>query len=107
MNLLNVLKVMAVIVVLMVVSSIQAQEPTKDVNPEFISFVKVEGKTCVATDAEEYGVLMSLVNLVNTCKQARANGTIDSTSFREKTASYFKDARDAGVRVSNGIIKSN
>ena len=91
MNLLNVLKVMAVIVFLMVVSSIQAQD--------FISVVKVDDQTCVASNAEEFETLTSMVKLINSMKQAKANGTIDSTMYAEKTASVMKDARDAGIRM--------
>ena len=102
MNYLNTLKVIAVIVLLMVVSSINAEDNKKSGDTEhFVTFVKIDGKTCIATDKQEFEQLLSLDALIDACKQARANGTIDSTTYAEKTASYFKDARSSGLRIHN------
>jgi hypothetical protein len=72
---------------------VTAQEGT------FMSVVKVEGKTCIASSLEEFEVLSSLVDLINTMRQAKSNGSIDSTFYAEKVASYMKDARSAGIRM--------
>ena len=88
----NLLKVIAVIVFLLLVSSIQAQD--------FISVVVVDEKTCIASNKEEFEALQSLVLLINAMKAAKAHGTIDSTYYAEKTASYFKDLRKTGVRMT-------
>ena len=89
----NLLKVIAVIILLALISSIEAQE--------FITFVKIEGKTCIATDKDEYEQLKALTQLVNALKEARSHGTIDSTQYMEKTASFFKIARESGIRIHN------
>ena len=89
----NLLKVLFVVVILMAVCSIQAEE--------FITFVKIDGKTCIATNKAEFEQLQSLALLIDAMKTAKAHGTIDSTIYAEKTASYFKDARRSGVRIHN------
>ena len=88
----NLLKVIAVIVLLAVICSIEAQD--------FISVVKLDdGTTCIASNAEEHETLTSMVVLINTMKKEKANGTIDSTQYAEKTASVMKDARKSGIRM--------
>ena len=93
MNLLKVIAIMSVIVV----SSIHAEDNTE----QFITFVKIDGKTCIATNKTEFEQLKSLSDLIDACKQAKAHGTIDSTEYAEKTASYFKDAHSSGLRIHN------
>jgi hypothetical protein len=63
------------------------------------SIVKVEGVTCIASSQEEFETLEALIKLINTMRQAKSNGTIDSTMCSEKVASYMKDARRAGIRM--------
>lgn len=88
------LKVIAVLSVV-AVSTIHAEDNTD----QFITFVKIEGKTCIATDKAEFEQLQALSALIDACKKARANGTIDSTQYAEKTASFFKVARKSGIRI--------
>ena len=96
----NLLKVLFVVVILMAVCSIQAQDNSQN-DTEFITFVKIEGKTCVSTNQAEFEQLQALSSLVDAMKEAKAHGTIDSTTYAEKTASYFKDARRSGIRIHN------
>lgn len=81
------------IVVLLVASIAIAQEGS------LLSIVKIDGITCVASSKEEFEVLKSLADLITAMKQAKANGTIDSTFYAEKVASYLEDARRAGIRM--------
>ena len=85
-------------VVVLLVTSVVAQEGS------LFSVVKIEGKTCIASTSEEFETLSALVDLINACREAKSNGTIDSTYYSEKVASYMKDARTAGIRMKK---KSN
>jgi len=92
MNLLKLFKSLLVIV-LLVTSTAVAQESS------LFSIMEIEDKICIASTQEEFEILKSLVNLIDATRQAKSNGTIDSTMYSEKVASYMKDARRAGIRM--------
>lgn len=81
------------IVVLLVASMVTAQEGS------LLSVVKIDGITCVASSKEEFEILKSLAGLITAMRQAKANGTIDSTFYAEKVASFMEDARSNGIRM--------
>jgi len=92
MNLLRLFKSL-LIVVFLVASVTVAQDGT------LISVVKINGVICIASTKEEFETLQSLALLIDACHNAEKRGTIDSTVYQEKVASYFKDARKAGIRM--------
>jgi hypothetical protein len=81
------------IVVLILTTMTVAQEGS------LFSIFKIEGKTCIASTQEEFETLKALVDLIDAMRQAKSNGSIDSTFYAEKVASYMKDARTAGIRM--------
>ena len=89
MNLLKLFK--SLLIVVLMVTAVAAQAG--------FSIMEVEGKTCIATSQEEFETLSAMVALIDAMREAKSNGTIDSTMYSEKVASYMKDARRAGIRM--------
>jgi len=81
------------------VSSAPAEEPGNDYQP-LVTYIRVDGRACVAHNAEQFVMLSSMVQLVNKLKRNKAEGYIDDLEYRSRVSTMLSDARNLGVRVN-------
>ena len=94
-------KMLAVFLFIAVLSvqSAPAEEPSsKDVQP-LVTYVRVDGRACVAQTAEQFVMLFDMIQLVNTLKRNKAEGQIDDLEYRLRVSSLLGNARSRGVIV--------
>jgi hypothetical protein len=87
------------IAVLSVPSAPAAEEPSKDYRP-LMTYIRVDGRTCVAYTAEQFVMLTRLVQLVNELKRTKARGSIDDLEYRGRVSNLLSNARSIGVIVN-------
>jgi len=95
-NLLNIL-VLLVLVLVSLPVTIQAE----DGNEIFIAVVKIDDNTCIAHTKEQYSILQTTVQLVNTLKRVKARKGIDDTEYKTRVSMLLNGAEAMGVTINN------
>ncbi|RKY82672.1 hypothetical protein DRQ07_00685 [candidate division KSB1 bacterium] len=75
--------------------SIQAEEG----NEIFIALVKIDGYNCVAHTREEYSILQTTVQLINTLKRIKARKGIDDTEYNSRVSMLLHGAEAMGITI--------
>lgn len=67
----------------------------------FIAVVKVDGTTCIAHTKEQYSILKTTVELVNTLKRVKARESIDQTEYESRVSMLLTGAEAMGITIAD------
>lgn len=99
----NLFNILVLVVFSMPVQTIQAQETqTESIQAQdeiFIAVVKIDSATCIAHTREEYKVLQTTNDLVNTLKRVKARKGIDQDEYNSRVTMLLNGAEAMGVTI--------
>lgn len=89
-----------ILFVALMVQSALAQDERNETHQPLVTFIKVDGRPCVASNAEEFKTLTNMVKMVNELRRKKAEGSIDETEYSSRVSAMLKEAELKGVRVN-------
>ena len=96
------MKKMLAVLLLVAVLSAQSTQAEESVNAQpLTTYIKVDGKPCVATTAEEFVLLTECVQTVNALKRNKAAGDIDEAEYKLQVSSIITQMQQNGITVYN------